>query len=710
MKWQRWARALAAIIGIAAAVVVYATMGERAKPVAFTEPTRLDPKAIIESSGNIVQQVRGTRQDFLIEAERQLTYEGGATKLLGVKITVRNRGGRDYVVTGREAQAGENQKQLQLTGGVQLKASDGFTVRTDNAAFNQDTGVMTAPGGVTFERDRLSGSGTGMSYDKNADVLSLTDQSHVAWRDEQGKMTMEFTSGKSTLDRMAHTLALDGNVHALRGEQVIEATQGLARLTMDDQHITDIELRDNSRVVGGGSGVDSMAARDMNLHYAADGQTLEHAQLIGGGAVALTGQNGLPGRQFVGETLDILLAPDGSLTKATGRENVRLDLPASGDAPARSIKARALDADGAPGKGLTAARFADNVEYREEAGKSSSARTARSRALTVALAEDAINNAVFSGTVKFEEQGLQAASGEVRYDPEAGSLRLTGAEGGVVPRVADDQVTIDANTIDVALQGRLMKASGGVKTMLRASKSKLPGLLKQDQPANVNADALDYQGEGGQAIYTGNATMWQGETAVRADKVAIDQSKGDFLGSGNARSTILLDTDVSVAHASEIRYDDAAHTITYSSTRNPSGAVTAQAQLSGPQGDLRADRIEVILAAAGGHITRLEAYTNVGLKLDTRTAVGERLTYFADDERYVMSGVGTKSVKVTESCQETTGRTLTFFKSTDRVIVDGNEEIRTQTRKGISPACPAPPPAPTAPPPAGTPARPARAR
>ena len=118
MKWQKWARLLVAIIGIAAAVVVYATMGERAKPVPATEPNRLDPKAVIESSGNVVQQVRGTRQDYLIEAERQLTYEGGATKLVGVKITVRNRGGRDYVVTGREAQAAENQKELQLTGGV----------------------------------------------------------------------------------------------------------------------------------------------------------------------------------------------------------------------------------------------------------------------------------------------------------------------------------------------------------------------------------------------------------------------------------------------------------------------------------------------------------------------------------------------------------------------------------------------------------------
>jgi len=547
----------------------------------------------------------------------------------------------------------------------------------------------------------MMGSGTGMSYDKNADVLSLADQSHVTLRDERGKTTLEFSSGKSTLDRMAHTLALEGKVHALRGEQVIDAMQGLARLTEDEQHITDIELRGDSRVIGGGSGVDSMSARDMNLHYGADGESLEHAQLIGSGAVAMTGQNGAAGRQFLGDTLDIGLAPAGSVTKVVGRDNVRLGLPAAADSPARSIKARAIDADGVPGQGLTAARFMDNVEYQEESGKSSSARTARSKTLNIALTNDAISSAVFGGAVKFEEQGLQAASGEARYDPAKGSLRLTGVESGALPRVADDQVTIDAATIDVTLEGRLMKAMGEVKTMLRArgpassqtatQGNRLPGLLKQDQPANVNADALDYQGASGQAIYAGNATMWQGETAVRADSIAIDQSKGDFLASGNARSTIVLDTGNSIAHAAEIRYADAAHTITYTSMKNAAGAVAGQAQLSGPQGDLRADRIEVILAPQASHIDRLEAYTNVTLKLDTRNAAGERLTYFADEDRYVMSGAGTKSVKVIEACRETTGRTLTFFKATDRIIVDGNDETRTQTRNGVSPACNATP-------------------
>ena len=702
MSWQKTARIGVAMIGIASAVAVYATMGERTKQAVAPLPQRIDPKAMIESSGNIVQQVRGDKQDYVITADRQLTYEGGATKLVGVKVIVRNRGGRDYTVSGREASAGPNQKDLRLDGTVRLESNDGFVVTTDAATFNQDSGVMVAPGAVKFEKDRMNGSGIGMTYDKNADVLALDDQSHVELRDEHGNVTMAFTSGKSTLNRMAHTLALDGMVHAIKDSQNIDAMQGVAQLTDDEQHITDIQLRGDSRVVGGGNGVDSMRARDMNLHYADDHETLQHAALMGGAAVAMTGQKGARGRQFVGDTLDIALAADGSLTRAIGQDNVRLDLPGSTDVPARSITAKALDADGAPGKGLVAAKFTDAVEYREEAGKSTAARTAHSRTLTVAMNDDAISSAVFTGAVTFEEQALQAAAGMAKYDPMSASLQLSGLEAGVPPHVADEQVTIDANTIDVGLQGRLMKAAGGVKTVLRASRgpkgsapqdqTKLPSLLKQDQPANANGDALDYQGASGLAVYSGNATLWQGETAIRADKITIDQTKGDLAAEGNARSTIALDTGTSVGKGGAIRYNDGAHTIAYEATKTAAGAILAQPQLSGPQGDLRGDRIEVKLAPAGAsHLDRLEAYTNVALKLDTRNAAGERMTYVPDDEQYVLSGAGTKAATVIDQCRETTGKTVTFFKGSDRVIVDGNEERRTQTRNGAAPVCTATP-------------------
>jgi hypothetical protein len=106
------------------------------------------------------------------------------------------------------------------------------------------------------------------------------------------------------------------------------------------------------------------------------------------------------------------------------------------------------------------------------------------------------------------------------------------------------------------------------------------------------------------------------------------------------------------------------------------------ARVAGPQGDLTARRIEIVLAKEGSAAQRLEAYTAVSMKIDTRTASGARLTYHNADERYVMVGATGQPVSVADGCRRTTGNTLTFFKSTDRIIVDGNEQIRTKTESG----------------------------
>ncbi len=213
--------------------------------------------------------------------------------------------------------------------------------------------------------------------------------------------------------------------------------------------------------------------------------------------------------------------------------------------------------------------------------------------------------------------------------------------------------------------------------------------MKEGQAASVNADRLDYKGGNGRAEYTGSATLVQGDTAIRGDSIVLDQQKGDLVASGSARSTLILDKGRTDGRANEIRYDEAERTVTYSPGNVPpttgQGTTAGQgisvplAQVSGPDGDLRAERIEVVLAREENGVERLEAYTRVTMVLGPRTATGARLTYHAREERYVMSGAGVTPVSIRESCRETTGRTLTFFKSTDRMIVDGNETRRTET-------------------------------
>ncbi|MGH7340406.1 MAG: LPS export ABC transporter periplasmic protein LptC, partial [Candidatus Rokuibacteriota bacterium] len=376
-RWQKRARVGVGLFGIVFAIVVYAAIGERQTAAPVPAPSRLDPRAILESAGAAFQRFQEARKDFVVKAERQLTYEGGATKFIGVTIEVRNRGGRDFMVSGREAEASNDNRQLEITGEVRLTASDGFTVTAGQATFNEVDATVHVPGAVSFGKGRMSGSGVGMTYNQGTDVLSLARDAHVTVTDEAGKPTTEFRAGAATLSRQENYLALEGHVRALRENQVLEAERGVARLSENEEYITFIELRGNARVAGGGA-FDSMSARDIDLDYTADGETLERVVLAGKGGIVMSGDESGPGQQFVGESLEATFAPDSSLKTVVGRGDVQVDLPARPGAPARRVTAQTFEAAGEPGQGLRSARFSDSVEYREEARAGRPSRTARS--------------------------------------------------------------------------------------------------------------------------------------------------------------------------------------------------------------------------------------------------------------------------------------------------------------------------------------------
>jgi LPS export ABC transporter protein LptC len=723
-SWQRRTRIGLAIFVVALATVVYFSIGERRAPAPPTPVPREDPNSQVEVKRGEAQRLRATERDFSIKFARSLAYGDGSQKMFEVKITVSKSDGRSYVVTADEAIAGKDQRERQLTGHVVLKASDGFELTTDRATHNQDDSIVRAPGAVAFSKGHMTGSGGNATYDQTKDVLTITEQAKVNMSDDRGQPTTDFNAGTAVLDRQQNTLTLDGQAHVLRNQQIIDADHVLSRLSDDEQIVQFIELRNNARVTGG-TAIDSMSARDINMDYTDDGQALESVSLNGGAGVAMKGSSG-PGRQIVGEALDVRLAPDGTIIALIGRDKVRLDLPASGDTPAGSISSDTLEGTGEAGRGLTTTDFRGKVEYKEAGKRGAMDRVVRAESLTAMMADDVISDATFKGRVTFEDQGLSARAAEISYQPKQNKIALRGTDAGGPPHVSVDQITIDARSIDVGLQDRLITATD-VKTTLAPQKTAqasgsstsgiaIPGLFKQDQVANINANALDYRGQAGQAVYRGGATMWQGQTTIRADTIGLDQQKNSLIASGSARSTLELDTGVSNGSANEIRYDDQKRLVTYSgaplppTTERGAGSAGARsgapsdarraipvrdAQLSGPQGDLRGERIEIALAKEGNKVERLEGYTGVTLKLDKRTAVGSRLTYYASEERYVMSAAGTTRVTVTDvqtapsgavTCRETVGRTLTFYKSTDTISVDGNDQNRTETQ--VKPCAP----------------------
>jgi lipopolysaccharide export system protein LptA len=662
---------------------------------------KLDPRAISESLDGRLPQWSGARKDFEIAFSKVVTYEDGTKALTGVRIVTKNRDGRDVVVTAPEARTGKDEKTYELLGGVTLRDSTGFELATERCEYRED-GVVRAAGQVDFSKGRMRGGGVGMAFGLNDDVLRVEDRAWIDVAASQNSEPMRFTAGSTTFDRQRDRLTLERDVHAVRGRQVTTAERATAHLSADEDVITFVELRGRAGVDGEAGAVEAMRARDIDLDYTDDGATLERALLMGAASVTLRGRAGVTGRQVAAERLESVLASDGALKRLTAEQQVVMSLPADAKGPARSIRSGALEASGAADGSLTGSRFSGGVVFEEAASGKARPRVARSKALTLEMAADDIAGAVFAGGAVFEEDDLRASSAEARYEPGSARLRLSGIEGGLLPTVSDRRLRVEAQTIDVGLERRTLDARGRVKTFLNRAtaspsdkgqpSSRLPGLFAQDQAANVTAARLVHDGEGGSARFSGDVWLWQGEREIRAGVIEINDTTGDLLAIGAARSRLIFESGQSEGEAHEIRYTDSLRVITYCSTHAsaarcpPSSPAetrrpdVAGSRLNGKQGDLSGRRIDVVLDKAESRVDRIEAYEDVTAKVDAKTITGHRLTYHQSTDRYEVVGTPAAPVKLrTESCEENVGNTLIFDRSTDTMTVKG-QGGRVQTK------------------------------
>jgi LPS export ABC transporter protein LptC len=691
VKWQKVARLVMVAVGVATIAGVVVTVRKRQAPSAATAVVRTDRKAVAESSDGRMTQATGMRIPGFIDFKHSFSYEDGTLRFVEPKLTT-TRAGREFHLEAKDGTIGPDQANVSVNGDVVLTASDGLKARTDEANYSSGESMVRVPRKVEFARGKLSGSGIGMTYDQAREVMWLLDKVQITLAPDKGKDPgLKIVSRTAGMARREKYFRFEGGFTGTREGRVLSADSAMAYLTDDEERLRSLELRGRSSIVMSGAiegGLQSMNARDINLEYGADGETLEHAVLAGDGVMQLAGANGQPGRRIVGKVIDVTVDPGGAVTSLVARDDVELSLPASEGAPRRVITAANMTGTGEPGKGLTGAQFNRNVEFRE-LREAAPPRVARSKTLSIVLgANGGVDEANFAGGTTFEDGLTKADALEAKYLVAQGQLRLSGEIKAQPPTVTDDRIRVEATTIDLTFDGPKMIAKGSVQSVSQPaskgdgkSERRVPGMLKADQPANVTSAALDYDGSIDKATYTGGARLWQKDTAVAAETIIIDEKTGDLFAhdKNQVRSTLPLEqldsktnqkkTVTSIASAKDMHYEDAARRATY----------TTDAHVNGPQGDLRAVKIEMYLVEGGGSLEKVEAYDQVSLKADARTATGQRMTYFAADERYLMTG---SPVSIVEECRETTGKTLTFYRSVDRVLVDGIEERRTQTLDG----------------------------
>jgi LPS export ABC transporter protein LptC len=706
-RWQRRARLLVALFAVGFAVLLVFAFKRRA-PVAVSVSTgRTDPNAIVESTSGQSFKFNRAREDVRIEYDKQLTYKDGSTRLIGVKVITTERGGtRTFTVSAKEGLVGQNESAITMNGDVHFAASDGLTAKTEHATYSESDGMVRAPGPVEFTRRRLSGTGIGMTYDKNLDVLVILDQAHIQMPAGEGGTSTEITAPTATLARRDKYVRFERGIKAMRGGRIIEADTSVAHLVGDeDERLDSVELRGHSSITSSAAqpgGLQSLTGRDMDLKYGPDGETLEHATITSDATLQLAGAKGSSGRQITASVMDVTLAPDGTTPVGlTGREAVQLTFPAEQGAAARTIKATTLDARGDPKRGLTSAKFTGaatpacldrrtagpdcDVDYRERDGNVGRAAKSGSLDVTLKAGMSSIEEANFTRNVRFEEGKLGAVAAVARYVLEGGTLELTGSDPAAPrPHIDNEQIAIDASRIDVVLAGPKMKASGDVRSVLQLkskdqkSDTKTPSMLKSDQPVRILAEDLDYDGGQSKAVYTGNAKLWQADTTVQGQMLTLDNKSGDIAATGSVTTTAMLDQRDkerkkkervrSIGTAKEFQYEESMRRATYS----------GEAHLSGPQGDMTAEKIELYLQPSGNEVDRAEAYDKLTLREQKRKTTGARLTYTTADDTYVITGT---PVTIADDCGgETVGRKVTFLAGTDTVIIDSGGQGRTQTK------------------------------
>lgn len=719
---------IALAVGLVAfGTVVFVGVQERAEPAAARVIDRADPEAMIENTVCHHVQTVGPQENFTLDAAKCLTYEDRAVRFLdGVTMQVTAQTDRDsFVVTGTEASVNGEQTSVIFSGDVRLDVSDGLSVQTDTATYSTDTRLVTMhrdTGVTTLTRNGMHASGRVVVHDGDRAVVDLDDAARVILTGDQDRSAVEILSPHAILANADRYMRFDGGTEVLTGPMVLEAEHSTAHFGEEETALERLELSGSARIRAtdpASGGLREMRADDMTLAFEETARVLEQVMLAGKARIELVGSSGERGAIIDATTMNVTMAPDGrDVTALEAADRVLLELPETADGARQDIGAAKLLAPVTPDTGLTSVRFDEGVVFRElrtATGTSAAVTRVIQAERLEAGVEDGLSvllEARFLGGVRFDDDTRVADADEAVYDVTGGIVTLgTGGDAGRAPILTDATTLIEAATIVLAVDGSTIEALNGVKSVLTPGGDEstgvdavtTPGLLTDDEQIFVNAEELRYDGEAKLATYTGQAHLWQGNTSFEGDTLAVDDKTGNLTATGDVRTTIQLMRRNEMTQGSEMSRTRAeGDTFTFDHVARHARYATNALLRSDDWGlTLKADAIDVFLETDDRTLDRLEATGAVSLLLDGRWATGEHLVYFEADGRYVMEGAPVEIVEEIEpeeptttvppqtgttvpalTCRSTRGRVLTFFRSTETVIVDGREEQRTESESG----------------------------
>jgi lipopolysaccharide export system protein LptA len=648
------------VVLIVVAAMAWTLRGARPSPSLPPDPA---PSASggpqkTRTTGLVLRSYKEGRQSFLVEAESSSGREGDETRLRGVKVTFgfMARGKPETsVVTADDGVYDPAVPRVAFGGHVVLQTSDGFEFHSQSLTYRGDKVLAKTQDHAEFKRKAISGSSTGLIYAASEGRLELPADAFVRIESKTEPAT-EIRSHSAALERSEGSLRFEDDVRLVQGGDTLKS----ARLILSFDPATQVLSR---LVAAGGTELDMKGARALP------------------GGLDLGGSKGGP-RHLLCRRLEIALRPDRSVQQITAQSDVDLTLlPGPGQHPERRrvVAKRYLIMDTDEKGRATALRAGQDVALTAEALPARP--DAPPRSITCNRFEAAVDPATgqpawadFAGGVVFA-RGDQRARGETaRYDGARSTLALSDR-----PSIRDGSGTLEAADIIVGPGSGDVTAEGDVRHLLRQQGSNQGGLFAGgDRPTIVVARSFSSSRKTKQATYSGNAILRSGKSEVRADTIIIQedpQGRRTLHATEGVVSMLAGDPSQQKGGTPPPPIEGRGDSMTYDEAK---GVVVYRGNTTVRQGDIATHSPEATLTLTPGlkDLRKLVAGEPVEVTQGTRHATGRLGTYTPADRMMLLVG---NPVVLTDAKQRTTGRSVAFSVGGDRIIVDGQEEARTES-------------------------------
>jgi lipopolysaccharide transport protein LptA/LPS export ABC transporter protein LptC len=610
----------------------------------------------------VLVRFREGDRKITLKARAMLGKEGDATRLSGVEVSL------PFVASGRESTATitadeclyqTSPQRASFKGNVHVKTDDGFELESDSLKYWGDEERVFTRDAVRFRRGTTSGSARAMEYATGAG-LSLHGDVRLRVEDAAGPPTdVEAESGWASRDE--RLVRFEGGVVARQGGRELRSQRLQLSLTEDlsaVERAAAIEDVDLVTAAGAalpgqaapGGGTKRLRCRRLNVVFRAPG-VLQEALAVNSASLEI---DPTPGeapekRRVAAPQLRFGFDDEGRLVSLQGLPARQTDP----DATRRSIlTTEPVPPSPAGGRRVESDRFAANFEP----------------------VSGALTGATFDGSVAFTEPGRRAFAGRAVYEDEAGLVTLTGD-----PRIVDEAEgsELRGRRIRLRTRPRDVAASGDVRhTVARKARGGRPGLLGGEEPAVLLCREFEYDPATRTAHYRESALLRSGKDEVRAPTIVLEEEAGGrrrLTASGGTTSILhprpgkgaAKEPAAVEARSREMVYEEGASRIVY----------TGDVEIR--QGDIltRSPEAVVTLSRDGGAVERLLAGEPVEVQQASRRATGERGTYTPADETFVLVG---DRVVLQDVDRRLEGRVLVFEVGSDRIRVDGREEVRAE--------------------------------